>query len=71
MEQPFDVVTFRALHLEIAQIGSLLTPSGRIVGFPGGEESWSSQLEAAGWGREATLELTGSTRQVCRWTPNH
>lgn len=71
VEQPFDVATFRALAVGIDQITPILADSGRIVGFPGGEETWSATIDGAGWELSETREIPNETRRVACWTRTH
>lgn len=67
VEQRFDVITFRALHLPARLLELPLSPEGRIVGFPGGDESWSSALDAGPWLRISALALPDAGREIVAW----
>lgn len=67
VERPFSVVTFRGLHLSASDLLRHLAPEGRIVAFPGGDESWSAGLDEAGLRRVAGLPLGERGRQVVAW----
>lgn len=71
VEQVFDVVTFRALSVPMDRIERVLSPSGRIVGFPGGEETWSAAIEAAEWVVTEWRDIPAEERRVSCWTRNH
>lgn len=71
VEPAADVLTFRALALPADDLEAACRPGGRVVGFPGGEESWSRDLEAAGWQRVAAKTLPGGRREVVAWERSH
>ena len=70
VEHLADVVTFRALALPANAIAACCATGGRVVAFPGGEETWSAELEASGWCRADARSLPGGSREAVCWVRN-